>query len=183
MSRAGLGHAISQWPRRNTTHRRTEVTAWVTQVVEELERIVTSKGMHAGLEFLNRRSSHRFSGVYRFDVADLRNLYLYDRENPTLQLGTDQPLHETYCSIVGRTGQTFYTSDARTDARTADHPARESVISYCGALLSGPDGPFGSLCNFDLIPRPTTPSEILVLEAAAPVVMATIIATRAGGWS
>ncbi len=159
------------------------MTAWVSQVVEELERIVTSNGMHAGLEFINRRSSHRFTAVYRFDGADLRSLYLFDRDNPTLQLHTVKPLHETYCSIVGRTGQSFYTSDAGTDARTADHPARESVISYCGALLSGPDGPFGSLCNFDLIPRPTTPSEILVLEAAAPVVMATIIATGAGEWS
>ncbi len=155
------------------------MTGWVAQAAQELQKIVNDQGIHAGLEFINRRTSHRFTGVYRFDAPDLRNLHLYDRENPTLRLGNDAPLHETYCSIVGETRQPFSTADARTDERTSAHPARESVISYCGALLSDADGPFGTLCNFDLIPRPTTPSEILVLQAAAPVIMEAVIAAGA----
>ncbi|MGH7664626.1 MAG: hypothetical protein ACRENI_10080 [Gemmatimonadaceae bacterium] len=138
----------------------------LTEVVDEFGDILGEKGVHAALRFLNARTSHRFTGIYRFDPPTLRNVRLYDKENPRLDVGADAPMRETYCSIVGETRGPFATGDTRSDPRLVTHPARESVIAYCGVPL----GSQGTLCHFDLTPRPTCEDEIDVLQAAAPLI-------------
>lgn len=119
--------------------------------------------MHAALAFLNARVPHRFTGIYRFDGAILRNVQLFDGENPGLEIGADAPLRETYCSIVGETNKPFSSAEARADERLRDHPARNTVISYCGV----PIGSSGTLCHFDLVVRPVPMEEIPLMEEAA----------------
>jgi hypothetical protein len=135
------------------------------------------EAVHAALGYLNARTAHRFTGLYRFDGAVLRNVALFDREHPTVHVGADAPLGETYCSIVGATERVFATADARHDARTAEHPAREAVVSYCGALVRAPDGrAVGTLCSFDVEPRPVPSREIPLLEAVAPLLAPAVLA-------
>jgi GAF domain-containing protein len=154
---------------------------WIEHVLTELKEVLERDGVHAGLGVLNRLTMKRFTGVYRFDPPVLRNLYIFDRGNPGDPVGADAPMRETYCSIVGESEQAFFTEDASGDARLTQHPARGNVLSYCGALLrSEPEQlPFGTLCNFDLIPRSLLPSEIPLLEAAAPLIAGAVLAAEA----
>jgi GAF domain-containing protein len=126
--------------------------------------------VHGALRFLNARTFHRYTGLYRFDGAMLRNVALFDRESPALVRGVDAPMGDTYCGIVGAGERTFATADTRADPRVADHPARDAIVSYCGALVRGADGrALGTLCSFDVEPRPVPVHEIPLLEAVAPL--------------
>jgi CheY-like chemotaxis protein len=134
-----------------------------------LRQILRADGVIAALRFLNARVPHRFTGIYRFDGKTLRNLHLVDRTEPGRTRGDDPPLDATYCSLVGLERRPFSTADAGSDERLTHHLARENVQSYCGALLRNADGtPFGSLCHFDVVPRPVPPDEIAVLAGVAP---------------
>lgn len=133
---------------------------------------VKQLGLHAGLAILNGRTPHRFTGLYRFEAPMLRNVFLYDREAPSVAVGADAMMEETYCSIVGRIETSFRTGDTRTDSRLAEHPARDSVVSYCGVLLRAGDGsPFGTLCHFDNVPQPVPQREVAVLSTLAQRIM------------
>ncbi len=141
-------------------------------LVEQFATLLAQRGLHPALGFLNARTRHRFTGVYRFDPPMLRNIALFDRENPTLCLGNDTPMRETYCSLICRDAAPFATDDAGADARLSMHPARGSVIAYCGVPIMSEDrAPVGSLCHFDLRPRLTSLAEIPLLQRAAPLVM------------
>lgn len=140
-------------------------------VLEEFGELLGLGGVHAALRLLNRRTGHRFTGVYRVDPPTLRNLHLYDRENPALPLGADSPLRETYCSLTAGGDAPYTTADSRADPRLTAHPARESVVSYCGVPLRDAAGnAFGTLCHFDFVARPIPEAEIPLLEAAARMV-------------
>lgn len=148
----------------------------------EFSAVLSERGLHAALRFLNARTRHRFTGVYRFDPPTLCNVCLYDRENPTLNVGTDSPMTETYCSILDETRAPFGLEDSATDPRVAAHPARQRVISYCGVPLLSADGTsVGTLCHFDLRPRIVPASEIPFMEAVAPLLLQTVsMETRRG---
>jgi GAF domain-containing protein len=147
----------------------------IRDVLEAFETVLAEEGVHAALAFLNARTSHRFTGIYRLDAPMLRNVRLFDRENPSLQIGADAPLRETYCSVVGASATPFTTADTRADERLREHPARESTLAYCGVPLRSAEGTtLGTLCHFDLVPRPV-PDEVPVLEAAAPLILHALV--------
>jgi GAF domain-containing protein len=149
-------------------------------ILYEFESRLSAAGVHGALRFLNQRTSYRFTGVYRFKPPLMRSLMLYDRENPDLVIGSDTLLTETYCSIVGEIEAPFSTPDARQDERLTAHPARESILSYCGVLLRAEDGAtFGTLCHFDLIAHAVMEDEIQILEAAAPLLMPRLLSEQA----
>lgn len=131
--------------------------------------VLTSVGMCGALGFLNARTRYRFTGIYRADPPVLRNVYLFDRENPSLSLGGDVvPLDNTYCGIVAATSTPFLAVDATMDPRLSAHPARDSVVSYAGVPVRSADGRiFGTLCHFDLRPRILPLDELAVLEASS----------------
>lgn len=140
---------------------------------QEFVAVLASEGVTGALRFLNKRTPHRFTGIYRFDPPVLRNLYLVDAFAPETTSGDDAPMTETYCSIVGASERPFTTPNARLDDRLASHPARDSVISYCGVLLRAADGePFGTLCHFDLKPCDVPVAELPMMEYAAPLLVA-----------
>lgn len=137
-------------------------------VVAQCGALLESRGLHAVLAYLNRRTRHRYTGVYGFDPPILRSLCLFDRENPGIVRGGDAPMAETYCSLVGEAAEWYATADAGRDERLARHPARASVIAYCGVPLIDSEGRcFGTLCHFDQRPRLVPTEEVPILYQVA----------------
>ena len=143
------------------------LSAVMAQCAAEFHR----SGVLAALEFLNGRTRFRYTGVYHAEPPILRNVHLFDRENPRLNVSGDvAQLDETYCGITRTTNAPFATSNALHDARLRTHAARESVLSYSGVPIRVDNlGPWGSLCHFDVRPRLLSPTELHILQAAAPL--------------
>ena len=161
-------HAASRAPAAGQTAGHARLEGATASVQEELRGLLRNGGVGDVLKYLNARTQHRFTGLYRFDGAVLRNVALFDREQPQSLRGADSPLRETYCSIVGETQAAVAITDANADPRTASNPGRESVLSYCGALVRATDGtPIGTLCSFDPAPQPVRDDDIALLEATA----------------
>ena len=153
-------HEVAVEPRDATTRR----------VVREVRARLSGDGVLAALAWLNARTRFRFTGLYRAEPPLLRNLYLVDRENPALNVsGEACLLDDTYCAITCTRDADFTTSDARRDARLAEHPARRSVISYAGVPVRLTGGVQGTLCHYDLRPRLLPPTELAHLDAVASV--------------
>ncbi|WP_354353170.1 hypothetical protein [Pontibacter aydingkolensis] len=68
--------------------------------LENFKVILESSGVHSALKFLNNRTPHRYTGIYKYDGATLRNIVLYDSYDQELQKGEDTPISATYCSLV-----------------------------------------------------------------------------------
>jgi hypothetical protein len=51
----------------------------VTRNFGRLAAVLKSEGAAAALAYLNAGVPHRFSGVYRIEGADLRNVLLFDK--------------------------------------------------------------------------------------------------------
>ena len=135
--------------------------------------------MHAALGFLNARTRFRFTGMYRAAPPLLLNVFLFDRENPTLALGGEvRLLDQTYCGIVSATRQPFATADSQHDARLMADPARDSVVSYIGVPIRISSGHlFGTLCHFDMRPRLLPLGEVETLEFISQLVAQWVEAT------
>ncbi len=121
----------------------------VDSSVESFKNILIQSGLHDALRFLNHRTPHRYTGVYKFDGDTLRNLTLYDSYDPKLIKGEDAPMAVTYCSLV-RTQGKLEINDAENDIRVKNIIITP-VASYCGVLIRDAEGkPFGTLCHFDM---------------------------------
>ena len=131
--------------------------------------LLTNAGPQSALRFLNARTRFRYTGLYRAEPPLLRNLFLFDRENPALNLSGDvKRLDETYCAIVCTGDQPFATMSSQVEERLASHPARDTIRSYCGVPIRDESGcVWGTLCHFDERPRLMSPSEIDVLTVVA----------------
>ncbi len=77
----------------------TALTALI-ELVEYFTSLLQAQGVYATLRFLNSRTPHRFTALYRYDGPILRCEYLYDRFHPAVQSGDDVPMERAYCSIV-----------------------------------------------------------------------------------
>lgn len=153
--------------RRPLRQRPSSLESAVAGCMEVLER----EGLHAALGFLNGRVRYRYTGVYRFDPPVLRNVDLYDRENPSLTFsGGELVLRDSYCGIVQLTERPFVTTDAARDERLSGYAARVSMVSYLGVPLRLRGGTlFGTLCHWDGRPRLTPTGEVELLERLAPL--------------
>ena len=137
-------------------------------------------GLHAALRWLNARTRYRFTGVYRFDGPVLRNLALFDRENPAMHLGNDAVLRETYCGLVAASRAPFETADGQRDSRVTV-PARETSLAYCGVpVLTAEDACVGTLCHFDPRPRLLAAGEVPLLERCAALLAPVVSGARRG---
>ena len=150
---------------------RPAMAAVAEHVALELTPILARYGMHAALGLLNARTRYRFTGLYRVEPPLLRNLHLYDRENPALDVcGDIALLEDTYCVIPAVLALPFATPDAQADARLATHTKRGTVLSYLGVPIRGIDGRVrGTLCHFDCRPRLLPDGEAELLARVAPL--------------
>ncbi len=132
------------------------------------EQALHQTGLHGALRFLNARTPHRFTGLYRYDGPILRNIALFDQFNPDEVKGDDAPVENTFCSLVPGSGGSLAFAEARTDPRVSH--IRTPVVSYCGVQLRDGDGvPFGTLCHFDLKPCEPRTSDLQFLATLAPM--------------
>lgn len=124
--------------------------------------LLEGDGLHAALAFLNGRVRYRFTGVYRFDPPVLRNVDLFDRENPSLSFtGCELVLLENYCGIVRATERPFTVTDATRDPRLEGYASRTTMVSYLGVpIRENGGGLFGTLCHFDGRPRLAPKGEV-----------------------
>lgn len=154
-----------------TTRRAARDRTTLAGIVNEVEQLLATSSELTALRFLNERTRFRFTGVYRAEPPMLRNVWLFDRENPRVNVsGAVARLDETYCAITCGTGVPFATRDASNDDRLRAHAARESVLSYGGVPIRAEGGqPWGTLCHFDVRPRLLPATELALLEAVAPL--------------
>lgn len=135
----------------------------VAPELDQIRFLLRSLQIRPALQALNALTDYRFTAVYRFTGAGAANVVIHDRlANPPETLLT-VPEGASYCGIVRDTRDAFLVNRSLEDGRVFDHPARESVQSYCGVPLVGEDGAvFGSLCHFDFEPH-DTPEDLLEL--------------------
>jgi GAF domain-containing protein len=143
------------------------------ELVRAVARALDEDDLCGALGILNARTRFRYTGLYRAEPPLLRNVQLFDRENPALrQVDELRRIDETYCSIVCATELPFNTANAPLDERLGTHPARDTVISYAGVPLRLPSGrPWGVLCHYDSRPRLLPPAELAALAAVSPVLL------------
>lgn len=135
--------------------------------IGEFEGILQQNGVHTALKYLNSRTPHQYTGIFRFDGGTLRNEVLFNRYNLEALQGDDIPIAATFCSLVGRQQAPLEIIDASTDERVKgviDTP----VMSYCGVLIRDAAGnPFGTLCHYDMQRCQERTSDLPLLMAAA----------------
>jgi hypothetical protein len=137
-----------------------------TSNIAAFAQVLREQGVHAALGYLNRRTTHRYTGVYRFDGQHSRNEVLFDRYDATVRHGSDVPLVEAFCSLVGREQPSLQILDAALDPRA--EAIDTLVVSYCGVLMYDAQGRvYGTLCHYDLDLCQTLALEVPLLEAAA----------------
>lgn len=148
----------------------------------EFSAVLRASGLHEALRFLNGRTSHRYTGVFRFDGDMLRNIAMVDKWDRSVTCRDDVPLAEAYCAYLHRTGEAVRVDHGPSDVRfpwMADSP----FLSYCGAIISDARGEhWGALCHFDVARCESRGSELpLVVGAASMLYPAVASSCRAAG--
>ena len=136
------------------------------------EAAIVQGGLPRALQFLNARTTFRYTAVYRIEGRFIRNLCLYDR------LGKDQSnkervlLSDSFCQFVTANAG-FETRDSANDSRLDGQHFQGVLNAYFGMPLSACPGTiYGTLCHFDPEPNQIDDSEVPFLEAICPLLMA-----------
>lgn len=138
--------------------------------VEDFARRLAESGLRAGLSFLNKRTPHRYTGVFRFDGDMLRNVALVDKWDISVDHGNDVPLEAAYCAHLHRTGEPLDVANGAADPRVPWMKG-SPVVSYCGSVIPDAAGnPWGALCHFDSAPCDTKNSDMPLIVAAAKII-------------
>lgn len=137
--------------------------------VEELKEFnyqLDEFGLPGALRFLNYRTPHRYTGLYKFNGDVLSNLVKYDPFKDELIHDDDVPLDKTYCSLVQKK-QALEIIDSSTDNKVKNK-IDTPVISYCGVLMQDEKGnPYGTLCHFDMNRCEECINDFPLLQSAA----------------
>lgn len=125
-------------------------------------------GLRQALATLLRRTDYRFIGIWRFQDGKASATVHYDRENPDQLTVEEVPDTATYCCFVRETGAPFKTPNALVDERIGAHPARATVLSYCGVPVMDRNGAIlGTLCHYDVVPRDADQIDIALMLSVA----------------
>jgi GAF domain-containing protein len=141
----------------------------LNSTLSDLETLLRTEGLHAGLKFLNERVPYRFTAVYRLDELMLRVVDMVDKDGLNDMKLEAVPLSDSFCQFTLRDGR-FLTASSATDTRLDGHPYQGVVESYVGLPLTGADGRlFGTFCHYDLASRPVNDDEYTFLTQVAAV--------------
>ncbi|SEB15402.1 GAF domain-containing protein [Variovorax sp. YR216] len=136
--------------------------------VEAFLDVVRSSGVEEALAWLNAGVPHRYSAIYRFEGALLRNEFLFDKKGaarPEFLLAV--PFEVSFCRFALRDGS-FRTDNSAVDERLRGHPYRGVVVSYHSVPLMTPYGDvWGTISHFDTEAIHLDDEEFQLLEAAA----------------
>ena len=136
--------------------------------------LLQGEGLRPALAYLNSRTPHRCTAVYRYEGEVMRNVLLFDRGDPTIERGIDVAVQDAYCGAVATTGKPFAFKDTRLLAQGRQLP-QNPIVCYCGVLIRTPEGAaWGNLCHYDFQPCEMRTSDIPLLESAAPLVYAAL---------
>ena len=102
--------------------------------ISTMTQVLQEEGVHGALRFLNKRTPHRFTGIYRYDGDTLRNVYIFDVFDPDVTKGQDVPMADAYCANVGLKGSGIEFSDISAE-NSVETRHGSPVVSYCGALI------------------------------------------------
>jgi hypothetical protein len=129
---------------------------------------------------VNSRTPHRFTGIFRFEPPLLRNELLVDAWDAHAPVLASAPLSDTFCGLVGQTGQAFQSSDVQVDSRLEhSHLKHVGVESYCGVPVRDTAGhTSGTLCHFDLKPCDIAIQELEFLASAAALLSPRLVISR-----
>lgn len=138
-----------------------------TRDFSRLSAVLKSKGAAAALAYLNDGVPHRFSGVYRIEGDNLRNVLLFDKLHEVRPAFLEVvPMDASFCQFVVRDGL-FRTNNSATDTRLAGHPSQGIVVSYHAVPVIDSDRALlGTLAHFDLIERSIDDGEFELLYQA-----------------
>lgn len=126
-------------------------------------------GLLPAMRWLNDRVPYRFTAIFAFDGEMLRNICLIDKQNQNITNCSDQPVTESYCMYIHRSGESFGVEEALQDERVAGHPKRQSFQCYYGIPLFDAKGKMlGTVCHFDSMPVRVTEEVAAALDDLAP---------------
>lgn len=135
------------------------------------------------LRQLNAMTTHRFTGVYRFEPGWVVSVALWDRSNPDLAVSADVKMQESYCWLTGLGKETYVIEDACLDSRLDGHAAQQTVRAYVSVVLRDRAGkPWGTLCHFDFDPRPADARTLRQLEFFRPLVEEVVVRDTNSLW-
>lgn len=148
----------------NTKRDSTQIGA----TLHEFQEALKTNGVHGALRYLNSRTPHRFTGIYRYDGETLRNIALYDKHDPKVRSGEDAPMVATYCSLV-KDAKKLEILDSEEDVRVKGKIITP-VVSYCGVVMEDVNGlPLGTLCHFDMNRCQERSSDFPLMELASEI--------------
>lgn len=117
--------------------------------LQTLEHVLGTAGVTQALRYLNARTPHRCTAVYRLRGMRLQNLYLFDRRGEVATADAPQPLGDSFCmhAVAERGWPASY---------------------YSLPLSRGPGDLLGTLCHFDYDQELVLPdTELAFLQRAA----------------
>jgi hypothetical protein len=119
--------------------------------LNDLIRTLEAQGLQAGLDYLNRRVPHRYTGIFELlDGVFYAREVVDKRGEPFPEAYKVVPFRDSFCPItVSESG--FRTHDSANDACLDGIKNQGIVCSYVGLpLLRHVDDLYGTLCHFDV---------------------------------
>jgi GAF domain-containing protein len=140
----------------------------MANLVEKFRAAIQADGLWAAMRFLNDRVPYRFTAIFAFNGDMLRNICLVDKQNADVTHCPDQPIADSYCIYIHRSGERFTVEEAMLDTRVEGHPKRCSYQCYYGIPLLGSNGNLlGTVCHFDSGPVRVTEDVVEGLDDLA----------------
>lgn len=139
--------------------------------MKEFKSILDVRGLFAAMRWLNEQVPYRYSAIFSFDGEVLRNICLIDKENRNIHNCPDQPITQSYCMYIRRSGERFSVEETLLDPRVQDHPKRQSFQCYYGIPLYSVKGHLlGTVCHFDTLPIHITAEIASALDEVGPLI-------------
>lgn len=138
---------------------------------EKFKTTIKADGLWAAMRWLNDKVPYRYTAIFAFEGDTLRNLCLVDKENANITRCADQPITDSYCIYIHRSGERFSVEESLLDGRVEAHPKRRGYQCYYGLPLFGSDGKLlGTVCHFNITPIHVTDEVVTDLDNLAPTI-------------
>jgi GAF domain-containing protein len=143
----------------------------MSSITVKFKMALEADGLMGAIRWLNDRVPYRFTAIFAFDGDTLRNICLIDKEDQNITHCSDQPITESYCMYVHRSGEKFCVEASLVDRRVAVHPKRPLVQCYYGIpLFDSERRVLGTVCHFGNSPVRVTEEVATVLDDLAPLI-------------
>ena len=126
----------------------------VSSLVGEFKTTLKADGLRAAMRRLNDRVPYRFTAIFAFDGDMLRNICLIDKTNQSITNCSDQPITESYCMYIHRSGERFSVEESSRWTNESQLIPSVKVFSVTTAFhCLAPKGKMlGTVCHFDNTP-------------------------------